>query len=89
MKDDQSNITGGKRPIGRKLLPAVAFLMAASGLAMPMQAQMILEEVLVVAQKRTQKPAGSACRGVGIFWRRPGNLGYQGCIRPEQHCPRA
>jgi outer membrane receptor protein involved in Fe transport len=40
--------------ISGKILPAVVSLITAAGLAIPVQAQMILEEVLVVAQKRTQ-----------------------------------
>ena len=41
---------------GRKLSPALVYLMAAVSLAlaMPLQAQMVLEEVLVFATKRTQ-----------------------------------
>jgi outer membrane receptor protein involved in Fe transport len=39
---------------GKKLLPAVVSVMTTVGLVFPAQAQMVLEEVLVVAQKRTQ-----------------------------------
>ncbi|MEH6571209.1 MAG: TonB-dependent receptor, partial [Halioglobus sp.] len=38
----------------KKLLPAVVAVITALGPVFPVQAQMILEEVLVVAQKRTQ-----------------------------------
>jgi outer membrane receptor protein involved in Fe transport len=39
---------------GKKLLPAVVAAMTTVGLVFPVQAQMVLEEVLVIAQKRTQ-----------------------------------
>ena len=39
---------------GRKLLPAITIAMTTAGLVFPTQAQTVLEEVLVIAQKRTQ-----------------------------------
>jgi outer membrane receptor protein involved in Fe transport len=48
------SLAPGVLATGRKLLPAVITAMTTVGLVFPAQAQMILEEVLVVAQKRTQ-----------------------------------
>ena len=50
MEDYNSDMTGSKRATGRNNLSGALFLMTAVSLAMPVQAERVLEEVLVVVR---------------------------------------
>ena len=57
MKDYNSDMTSGKWAPGRIVLSGALFLLTALGLTVPVQAVRateVLEEVLVVAQRRTE-----------------------------------